>query len=64
MNQLQTNKIDKKQKKLPIDFKDSQSATGRRKRSIARVWVKKGSGKIYVNGLEMNKYFKLSLIHI
>ena len=38
--------------------KDSKYATGRRKRSIARVWVKKGSGKIYVNGKEMNKYFK------
>ena len=48
----------KSNKKLNIDFKDSKSATGRRKRSIARVWVKKGSGKIYVNGLEMNKYFK------
>ncbi len=48
----------KSSKKLNIDFKDSKSATGRRKRSIARVWVKKGSGKIYVNGKEMNKYFK------
>ena len=33
-------------------------ATGRRKRSIARVWIKKGSGKIYVNGKDMNQYFK------
>ena len=48
----------KSNKKLNIDFKDSRSATGRRKRSIARVWVKKGSGKIYVNGKEMIKYFK------
>ena len=38
--------ISKSNKKLNIDFKDSRSATGRRKRSIARVWVKKGSGKI------------------
>ena len=45
-------------KKLKLDFKDSKYATGRRKRSIARVWIKKGSGKIYVNGIEMNKYFK------
>ena len=45
-------------KKLNIDFKDSKSATGRRKRSIAIVCVKKGSGKIYINGLEMIKYFK------
>ena len=51
----QSNKFNKK---LNIDFKDSKAATGRRKRSIARVWVKKGSGKIYVNGQEMIKYFK------
>ena len=44
--------------KIKLDFKDSKYATGRRKTSIAKVWVKKGSGKIYVNGIEMNKYFK------
>ena len=41
-----------------IDFKDSKYATGRRKKSIARVWVKKGSGNIHVNGKKMNEYFK------
>ena len=41
-----------------LNFKDSNYATGRRKRSIARVWIKKGSGKIYVNGKEMIQYFK------
>ena len=44
-------------KKIKLDFKDSKYATGRRKRSIARVWVKKGSGKIYVNGKTIDKYF-------
>ena len=43
--------------KLKLDFKDSKYATGRRKTSIAKVWVKKGSGKIYVNGKLFNKYF-------
>tara|TARA_Y100001970_G_C14082856_1_gene775693 strand:- start:377 stop:826 length:450 start_codon:yes stop_codon:yes gene_type:complete len=47
-----------KVKKVKLDFKDSKYATGRRKRSIAKVWVKKGSGNIYVNGLKMNEYFK------
>ena len=42
--------------KLKLDFKDSKYATGRRKTSIAKVWLKKGSGKIYVNG----KLFKSS----
>ena len=44
-------------KKVKLDFKDSKYATGRRKKSIAKVWVKKGSGKIYVNGKNMNEYF-------
>ena len=44
--------------KVKLDFKDSKYATGRRKQSVARVWVKKGTGKIFVNGKEMNEYFK------
>ncbi|SDE85903.1 small subunit ribosomal protein S9 [Paracoccus isoporae] len=32
-------------------------ATGKRKDAVARVWVKAGSGKISVNGKEMNEYF-------
>ena len=47
-----------KPKKIKLDFKDSKYATGRRKKSIAKVWVKKGSGKIYVNGKVMIDYFK------
>ena len=43
--------------KLKLDFKDSKYATGRRKTSIAKVWVKKGSGKIYVNGKLYSDYF-------
>ena len=44
--------------KVKLDFKEAKYATGRRKRSIARVWIKKGSGKIFVNGKEMIQYFK------
>ena len=47
-----------KSEKIKLDFKDSKYATGRRKRSIAKVWVKKGSGNIFVNGLKMQEYFK------
>ena len=46
-----------KPSKIKLDFKDSKYATGRRKTSIARVWVKKGSGKIYVNGKLYSDYF-------
>ena len=43
--------------KIKLDFKDSKYATGKRKTSIAKVWLKKGSGKIYVNGKLFNEYF-------
>ena len=48
----------KKPQKLKLDFKDSKYATGRRKTSIAKIWLKKGSGKIYVNGKNYEDYFK------
>ena len=41
-----------------LDFKDSKYATGRRKKSIAKVWLKKGTGKIIVNGKDYEEYFK------
>jgi len=53
--QLNTESINKK---IKLDFKDSKYATGRRKKSIARVWLKKGSGNIHVNGKKMVDYFK------
>ncbi len=46
-----------KNKKIRLDFKESMYATGRRKTSIAKVWLKKGSGKIYVNGKLFTDYF-------
>ena len=45
-------------KKIKLDFKDSKYATGRRKKSIAKVWLKKGSGNMYVNGKKMIDYFQ------
>ena len=43
--------------RVKLDFKNSKYSTGRRKKSIAKVWVKKGTGKIYVNGKLFNEYF-------
>ena len=45
-------------KKTKLNFKDSKYATGRRKTSIAKVWLKKGNGKISVNGKNYEDYFK------
>ena len=51
-------------KKIKLDFKDSKYATGRRKSSVARVWLKKGNGMIYINGKKMNEYFKKTNLQI
>ena len=40
------------------NFKESKYATGKRKTSIAKVWLKKGSGKIIINGKNFEDYFK------
>ena len=55
--ETQTN-TEQNNKKVKLDFKDSKYATGRRKRSIAKVWLKKGTGNISVNGKALNDYFK------
>ena len=48
---IESNVTDKK------NFKDSKYATGRRKKSIAKVWLKKGTGQILVNGKKFDDYF-------
>jgi small subunit ribosomal protein S9 len=40
-----------------IDAKGRSYATGRRKESVARVWVKRGGGKMTVNGKDFVAYF-------
>ena len=43
--------------KPKLDAKGRAYATGRRKNAIARVWIKRGSGKITVNGKAIETYF-------
>jgi len=43
--------------KIKFDIKDSKYATGRRKKSIAKVWIRRGKGSILVNGKKMADYF-------
>ena len=40
-----------------LDVKGRSYATGKRKNSIARVWLKSGEGKITINGKSLDKYF-------
>ena len=42
---------------VKLDNKQRVYATGKRKNSIARVWLKRGSGTISVNGKALDKYF-------
>ena len=44
--------------RVPVRDKLGRSyATGKRKDAVARVWVKPGSGKVVVNGKDINAYF-------
>ena len=49
--------IDENSTTLNLDNKQRAYATGKRKNSIARVWIKRGSGTISVNGQSLDKYF-------
>ena len=51
--------------KLPIlDNKERSYATGKRKNSIARVWLKKGEGKISINGKSLKDYFSRPVLQM
>lgn len=39
------------------DVQGRSYGTGRRKDATARVWIKSGTGKIVVNGIEVERYF-------
>jgi small subunit ribosomal protein S9 len=43
--------------KPKLDAKGRAYATGRRKNAIARVWIKRGGGRITVNGKALDVYF-------
>jgi len=44
-------------KEPKLDSLGRAYATGRRKESVARVWIQKGSGKVVVNGKPQDQYF-------
>ena len=47
-----------------LDNKERAYATGKRKNSIARVWLKKGSGEIKINGKPLDKYFSRPVLQM
>ena len=40
-----------------LDNKERAYSTGKRKSSVARVWVKRGSGQVKINGKDEKEYF-------
>ncbi|MFN4224758.1 MAG: 30S ribosomal protein S9 [Hyphomonas sp.] len=40
-----------------IDAQGRAYGTGRRKEAVARVWIKRGTGKITINGRDQSTYF-------
>ena len=47
-----------------LDIKSRAYATGRRKNSIARVWLKSGNGEIKINGKNIDKYFSRPVLQM
>nr|WP_233341601.1 30S ribosomal protein S9 [Robiginitomaculum antarcticum] len=47
-----------------IDDLGRSYATGKRKNSIARVWIKPGNGKITVNGRDQETYFARPVLRL
>ncbi len=47
-----------------LDNKERAYATGKRKNSIARVWLKRGSGEIKINGKPLDKYFSRPVLQM
>lgn len=47
-----------------IDEHGRSYATGKRKNSIARVWIKPGSGKITINGRDQETYFARPVLRL
>ena len=58
MEQITTNS------NILLDSKARAYATGKRKNSIARVWIKRGKGEITINGKKLDKYFSRPVLQM
>ena len=58
MEQITTNS------NISLDSKERAYATGKRKNSIARVWIKRGKGEITINGKKLDNYFSRPVLQM
>jgi len=49
---------------IKLDNKNRAYATGKRKNSIARVWLKKGTGNLSINGKTIENYFSRPVLQM
>ena len=47
-----------------LDSKERAYATGKRKNSIARVWLKRGKDEVTINGKTVDKYFSRPVLQM
>ena len=59
MEEIQNNNLENN-----LDNKERAYATGKRKNSIARVWLKRGNGEIKINGKNLEKYFSRPVLQM
>ena len=56
--------IKKAATKKTLDNLDRAYATGKRKNAVARVWIKKGNGKITINNKKADEYLKRPILEV
>ena len=54
---MEASNLEENKNETKVDSLGRSYSTGKRKASIARVWLKRGSGLVKINGIEENKYF-------
>lgn len=59
-----TKSVASKTKKTVEKNKPFANGTGRRKSSVARVWLRKGKGEIIINGRSFDEYFTVPTAHL
>ena len=62
---FETAEVEQKEERKPkIDDLGRSYATGKRKNAVARVWLKKGKGKITVNGRTIETFFARPILRL
>ena len=66
MTNIDTSNIEKSDTNIKpaLDAQGRSYATGKRKNSVARVWIKSGSGNLSINGKAIKDYFSRPVLNM